>query len=65
MNEQHDIYKIIKQTLDDIRPDINMESDAARHDVTLELTNRVNRHVDQLIEDIVTPAGSFGRNINT
>ena len=63
MNEQHDIYKIIKQTLDEIRPDTNLGSEAVRHDVALELTTRVNQHVNRLIEDIVIPAGSFGHNI--
>ena len=63
MNEQHDIYKIIKQTLDEIRSDTNMMSESVRHDVALELTARVNQHVNRFIEDIVIPAGSFGHNI--
>lgn len=57
MNEQHDIYKIIKQTLDEIRPDTNLASDAAKHDVAQLITTRVNQHVNRLIEDIVSPCG--------
>lgn len=63
MNEQHDIYKIIKQTLDNAQPGINLTNDNVRHDIALELTTRVNQHVNRLIEDIVIPAGSFGHNI--
>lgn len=61
MNEQHDIYKIIKQTLDEIREDMNFSSDASRHDAAQLLTTRVNQHVNQLIEDIVSPCGIANR----
>lgn len=57
MNEQHDIYKIIKQTIDEVKLETDLDCDDHVHKISHLLTTRVNKHVNQLIEDIVTPCG--------
>ena len=55
--EKNKIYQIIEQIINDQHHDVNMGSVAYRKDLTDHLTTMVNRHVNQMLEDILTPCG--------
>lgn len=56
-NQLHmsETYQIIKQTIDELREDTNLASDACRGDIARTIADRVDEHICKLIEDIVSP----------
>lgn len=57
MNESSEVFKIVKSVLNEQRADVNMASEAYRKALAESITQQVETHIKQLIEDIVSPCG--------
>lgn len=57
MNESSEVFKIVKTVLNEQRDDANMASEAYRESLAKSITQQVETHIKQLIEDIVSPCG--------
>lgn len=55
--EKNKVHEIIEQIINEQHHDVNMGSAVYRKDLADHLATTVNKHVNQMLEDILAPCG--------